>query len=63
MNWRMFFGFGILFIVFVLAVVIAIGKVEMQTSYGLNIVLGCLATLSGAFANWAFRSQKDDDKQ
>lgn len=53
-DTRMIFGFCVLVVVFTLAVVIAIGKVEMATSYGLNIVLGCPATLAGAFAQWAF---------
>ncbi len=57
----MFFGFGILGIVFFLAVIIALGKVEQQTSYGLNIVLGSLATLAGGFAQWAFSSRDKSD--
>ncbi len=54
----MLFGFGILMVLSGLAVIIALGKVEMATSYGLNIVLGSLATLSGGFAQWAF-SKRD----
>lgn len=54
---KMIFGFCLLLILGLLAAVIALGKVEMQTSYGLNIVLGSLTTLSGAFAHWAFSSK------
>jgi hypothetical protein len=57
----MLFGFGLLLVLAVLAAMIALGKVEMQTSYGLNIVLGSLCTLTGAFAQWAFNSKKDKD--
>jgi flagellar motor component MotA len=51
---RMVFGFGLLMAVIVLALVIAMGKVHQESSYGLEIVLGSLSTLSGAFAQWAF---------
>lgn len=58
---RMWFGFALLGIIATLAAIIALGKVEQQSSYGLDIVLGSLATLSGAFAQWAF-TKKDDSK-
>jgi hypothetical protein len=48
------FGFALLGVIAGLAVTIALGKVEQQTSHGLDIVLGCLTTLSGGFATWAF---------
>lgn len=60
-RMKMYFGCGLLTIIAIVAIVIALGKVEMQTSYGLNIVLGCLATLSGSFANWAFGSSLAED--
>jgi len=56
-KWRAAFGFGLMLIIGGLAAIIALGKVEMQTSYGLNIILGCFTTLSGAFAAWAFGSR------
>lgn len=59
LTWKAWFGFSLLMVTAVLAAIIALGKVEMQTSYGLNIVLGSLATLSGNFAQWAF-THKDD---
>ncbi len=31
---------------------------KQESSYGLEIVLGSLATLSGGFAQWAFSSTK-----
>jgi hypothetical protein len=55
---RILFGFGILLVITILALIIALGNVKQDTSYGLEIVLGSLATLSGGFAQWAF-SKKD----
>ena len=62
---RYYFGFGVLVVLTVLALVIALGSVTQDKSYGLEIVLGSLATLCGGFAQWAFGSSKDkngDDK-
>jgi hypothetical protein len=53
------FGFCTLGAYFSLAVIIAIGKIEESTSFGLPIVLGALGPLGGAFVGWAFgRSEK-----
>ena len=57
-RYKMMFGFALLTVLAALAAIIALGKVEMSTSYGLNIVLGALCTLSGGFAQWAF-NRKD----
>jgi hypothetical protein len=56
---RMTFGYCLLLALFALAVVIAIGHVQESTSYGLQIVLGSLATLAGGFVNWAFGNKKE----
>lgn len=56
------FGFSLLFMIGGLGATVAIGKVEMQTSYGLPTLLGCLATLTGGFAQWAFRTLKEKGK-
>jgi hypothetical protein len=53
---KMIFGFALLVIIGALATVIALGKVEQQSSYGLQIILGCFTTLAGGFAAWAFGS-------
>lgn len=58
---RMLFGFGILLVITVLALIIALGHVTQEASYGLEIVLGSLATLSGGFAQWAFSKPKDKE--
>jgi uncharacterized protein (UPF0333 family) len=59
---RMLLGFLILFVVAVLASIIALGHVDQSSSFGLDIVLGSLATLVGGFAQWAF-SVKDTKKE
>jgi hypothetical protein len=48
------FGFGTLAAYFTLAVIIAVGHIQEQTSFGLPIVLGALGPLGGAFVGWAF---------
>jgi hypothetical protein len=48
------FGFATLAAYFALAVIIAIGRIEESTSFGLPIVLGALGPLGGAFVGWAF---------
>lgn len=52
---KFLFGFVILLVLAVLAAIIALGKVKAADSFGLDIVLGGLLTLSGGFAGWAFR--------
>lgn len=59
---KMFFGFGILLVLAILAAVVGLGTVRMETSYGLNIILGSLATLAGGFAQWAFGSKNGGQK-
>mgnify|MGYP001597114646 CR=1 FL=1 len=54
LDARLLFGFGILLVITVLALIIALGKVHQESSYGLEIVLGGLTTLAGAFSQWAF---------
>jgi hypothetical protein len=56
---RMIFGFCLLGTIAILAVILALGKVEEHTSFGLGIVLGTLGPLAGGFSQWAF-SKKDD---
>jgi len=58
-KWKMIFGFALMVVLAGLAGAIALGKVEMQTSYGLQTILGGLLTLSGGFAHWAFGEPKE----
>jgi thiol:disulfide interchange protein len=55
---KLMFGFFILAVLAGLATIIAIGKIKAETSFGLDIILGGLLTLSGGFAGWAFRDTK-----
>ncbi len=60
---RMVFGFILLMILAGLAAVIALGKIEEKTSYGLMPLLTTLSTLAGGFAQWAFsHPDKPQDK-
>ena len=59
---RMIFGFSILAVLATVSLIIALGKVSQDTSYGLEIVLGALAVLSGGFAQWAFGQGQPKDK-
>jgi len=52
---EMLFGFLLMILVAAIAVVIALGKVEQTTSYGLQDILGGLLVLTGSFAHWAFQ--------
>jgi hypothetical protein len=56
---KMLFGFCLLILISLLAAIIALGKVEENTSHGLNYLLGALTTLAGGFAQWAFSRSKD----
>jgi len=58
---RMIFGMFIVLAIFVLSLILALAHVTQESSYGLDIVLSCLATLSGGFAQWAF--SKPNDKE
>jgi hypothetical protein len=58
-KWKAAFGFALLFVIAILGLVIALGKVMEASSYGLQIILGCITTLSGGFAAWAFGAKND----
>jgi hypothetical protein len=59
---KVLFGFLLVVTLALLACIIALEKVEAQTSFGLDIILGGLMVLSGGFAQWAFRVPKDDSE-
>ena len=52
MPW--IFGILITVIVGILSVLIALGKVDKDTSYGLEYLLGGLASVLVSFGTWAF---------
>jgi len=59
---KMVFGILLLVLLAGLAMVIGLGKVEQNTSYGLQDILGGLLVLSGAYGQWAFSGSKSEDK-
>lgn len=53
----LWFGFALLGSIDVLAICIALGSVKQDMSFGLDIILGCLATLAGGWAQKRFGSK------
>lgn len=51
---KLIFGFILLLLLAGLAMAIGLGKVEQQTSFGLQDILGGLLVLSGGFTQWCF---------
>ena len=65
-EWKMVWGFLLLFIVGGLISRIALGKVEEATSYGLLPMIAMLAVLVGQWAQWAFGTKspaKQDEEE
>lgn len=63
---KIFFGFVLLLVLAVLAAIIALGKVEQNTSFGLTYILGGLTSMAGGFIQWAFqptRGSKSDEEE
>lgn len=56
---KMGFGFLVLFMLAALAGLIALGKVEAKSSFGLEGILGALGVLAGGFSQWAFTPGRD----
>jgi hypothetical protein len=52
------FGFTVLVVYFALALAMALGKVQQDTSYGLDMVLTAMGPLGGLFCGWAFGKSK-----
>lgn len=55
---KRFFGFLLLLMLAILAGLIAVGKVEQSSSFGLEGIIGGLTALAGGFVNWAFTVSK-----
>ena len=58
---KMVFGYMLLVLLAGLAIVIALGKVSQDSSFGLTEILGGLLVLSGGFAQWAFGPAKSSE--
>jgi hypothetical protein len=51
---RLIFGYVTLLIIAGIAIMIATGKVEQESSYGLEPILVALTSVAASFCNWAF---------
>lgn len=60
---RLLFGFATLIIIAAIAVMIAVGTVQQESSYGLEPILVALTSVAASFCNWAFsRSEPSREK-
>lgn len=59
---KVFIGLLMFLSLVALAMVIGLGHVEQNTSFGLQDVLGGLLVGFGAWAQWSFGSKDKDDK-
>ena len=59
-RYRFILGSLIVASLMILAIAIALGKVEEKTSYGLVPVVTILAKVALDFSEWAFRKSKED---
>ena len=62
-RYRFILGATIVGALLLLAIAIALGKVEEKTSYGLVPVVTILAKVALDFSEWAFRTRKEDEKE
>lgn len=51
---RLIFGFATLAAIVAIAVMVVTGRVEQQTSYGLEPILVALTSIATSFCHWAF---------
>lgn len=56
---RLIFGFLTLLIIAGIAVLIATGKVQQESSFGLEPILVALTSVAASFCNWAFASRSE----
>lgn len=59
---KMIFGMALLISLVSLATMLALGKIEEKTSYGLMPIITTLSTLAGLFGGWAFREKRPGDQ-
>ncbi len=60
---RMIFGLILMILLVALAALVALGRVHQDSSYGLDYILGSLATLAGGFGQWAFGTKRDEKEK
>lgn len=59
---KLLFGFSLVVLVIILAAIIAIGKVQQETSYGLRDLISLLGPVIGFWSQWAFSSKKEKEE-
>lgn len=59
--WKMAYGFFLTSLIVGLAAAIALGKVNKESSYGLDILLTPLAMLLGQWITWLVGSRRKDE--
>jgi hypothetical protein len=60
---KILFGVILLVSICALATIIALGKVQQETSFGLQDILGGLLVLCGGFSQWCFTSNSKPDEK
>ncbi len=61
-RYRFILGAAIVGGLLLLAVAIALGKVEEKSSYGLTAIMAILAKVALDFSEWAYRPRRKDDE-
>lgn len=59
---KLVLGYCLVLMLGVLAATFGLGKVEAQSSFGLQEILGGLLVLSGGFTQWAFSGTTEKEK-
>lgn len=64
-GWLPFLKLGLVLVIVLslsmMGLCVALGKVEMNTSYGFGEIIGVFSTLGGGAAGWAFGNNKKQD--
>lgn len=58
-DHKMLFGFAILTVLAILALIIALGHVTKDESAGLEVLLGGVISMASGFTYWAFTKDKE----
>lgn len=62
-SFRMIYGFCLMLAVVVLAVLVALGRVEEKTSFGLGVLFMILKDMGADFGKWAFSIKSEPEKE
>ena len=59
-TWKMIYGIVLLASLVGLAIMLAIGEIKEESSFGLREIILALALLSQNFSSWAFNAAKEN---